>query len=170
MADVKTIYQGRVITLNEERVKLPNDVICNLEIVRHPGGAAVVAINENKQVCLLKQYRHAAGGWLWELPAGKLESEEPAEKTAIRELREEAGVIASQWQDLGKIVTSPGVLTEIIYLYLARDLEFVAQEIEEDEVIESHWVNYEEALAWVQQGKIEDAKTIIGLYKALQFI
>ena len=170
MAEVKTIYQGRVITLNEERVKLPNNVTCKLEIVRHPGGAAVVAINENKQVCLLKQYRHAADGWLWELPAGKLESEESAEKTAIRELREEAGVIASHWQGLGKIITSPGVLTEIIYLYLARGLELVAQEIEEEEVIESHWVNYEDALAWIRQGKIEDAKTIIGIYKALQHL
>ena len=170
MAEVKTIYQGRVITLNEERVKLPNDVTCNLEIVRHPGGAAVVAINENNQVCLLKQYRHAADDWLWELPAGKLESEEPADVTAIRELREEAGVIASHWQGLGKIITSPGVLTEIIYLYLARGLELVAQEIEEEEVIESHWVNYEDALAWIRQGKIEDAKTIIGIYKALQHL
>jgi len=112
----REIYRGRVVTLNIETVELPNGHRTDLEILHHPGGAAVVAIDAQRRVCLLHQFRHAAGGFLWELPAGKLEPDEPAALTARRELVEEGGVEARDWRELGQYISSPGVFTERIHL------------------------------------------------------
>ena len=84
--NVRTVFRGRVITVNVETVRLPNGHVTDLEIIHHPGGAAVVAIDAAGRVCLIRQFRHAAGGWIWELPAGKLEPQEPPLETARREL------------------------------------------------------------------------------------
>ena len=94
----KMIYEGRVIKVSVDTVLLPNGMRVPLEIVRHPGGVAVVAIDTQDRVCLLRQYRHAAGGYINELPAGKLEPDEPPEVTARRELIEEAGGVFTDWQ------------------------------------------------------------------------
>lgn len=167
MADSETlIYHGKIIDLSLERVTLPNGAVAELEIVRHPGGAAVVALDSENHVCLLRQYRHAAGGWMWELPAGKLDPGESPLSTAQRELQEEAGVNASRWEPLGKIISSPGVFTEVVYLFLARDLDDVAANVEAHEVFEVHWISYAEALRQAQTGEITDAKTIVGLFRA----
>ena len=104
----KMIYDGRVIKVSVDTVVLPNGMRVPLEIVRHPGGAAVVAIDAQDRVCLLRQYRHAAGGYIYELPAGKLEPDEPPEATARRELVEEASVSAAHWTSLGAYFSSPG--------------------------------------------------------------
>ena len=98
---IRNVFQGRVLTLNLERVRLPNGRVAELEIAHHPGGAAVVAVDADGRVCLLRQYRHAAGGWLTELPAGKLDGGEPPLACARRELGEEAGFIARRWDKLG---------------------------------------------------------------------
>ena len=95
-------YQGRVISVTVDDVILPNGRQAALEVVHHPGGAAIVALNDLQQMCLLRQYRYVAGGWIWELPAGKLEPAEPPEITARRELVEEAGVVATDWVSLGR--------------------------------------------------------------------
>ena len=160
------VFEGRIIRLNIETVKLPNGRMAELEIVHHPGGAAVVALDGENRVCLLRQYRHAAGGWLWELPAGKLDNGEAPLPCAQRELEEEAGMQAADWQSLGKIVSSPGVFTEVIHLYLARALGAVPARPEEHEVIEVHWLPWAEALRMAQAGEIEDAKTLAGLLRA----
>lgn len=162
----REIYRGRIIRLALERVRLPNGATAELEIVHHPGGAAVVALDAQGRVCLLRQYRHAAGGWLWELPAGKLDPGEAPALTARRELEEEAGMRAASWQALGRIVSSPGVFTEVIHLYLARELTPVAAQTEAHEVIEVHWYPWAEALRMAQVGEIEDAKTLAGLLRA----
>ena len=109
-----THYRGRIISLTSDEVRLPNGHLASLEVVHHPGGAAAVAIDAQDRVCLLKQYRYVADGWLWELPAGKLEPDEPPLATAQRELVEEAGVSAREWHSLGSYLSSPGVFTEVL--------------------------------------------------------
>lgn len=164
--ELKPIYRGKVIDLNLETVELPNKQTCELEIVHHPGGAAALALDNAQQVCMLRQFRHAADGWLWELPAGRLDAGEQPLATAQRELREEAGLLAQRWDMLGTLVSSPAVLTEVIHLYLARDLEQVPAAVEPDEVIEVHWLPLSELLEWANNNKIRDAKTLIGLFRA----
>ena len=164
------IYQGRVIQLNLESVRLPNQRVAELEIIHHPGGAAIVALNTQQQICLLYQYRHAAGGWLWELPAGKIDNREPHLQTAQRELQEEAGCRATHWQYLGEYISSPGVFTEVVHLYLASGLDQVANQPEEHEVFQVEWRSYEEALAMAFRGEIKDGKTLVGLFLAQQYI
>jgi ADP-ribose pyrophosphatase len=149
-----------------ESVDLPDGRSLELEVVRHPGGAAIVAVDGEGRVCLLRQYRHAAGGWLWEVPAGKLEPEEPPQATAERELAEEAGVRARRWESLGAIVMTPGFCDEVIHLFLARELETGAAAPGEHELIEVHWVPFTTALDRARSGELRDAKTLVGLFRA----
>ena len=107
LIDRKDIFEGRVIKVSVDTVDLPNGVRLPLEIVRHPGGAAAAAIDDQNRICLLHQYRHAAGGYIYELPAGKLEPDEPPEATARRELVEEGAVHAARWTSLGAYFSSP---------------------------------------------------------------
>src|SRR5215831_19833021 len=106
--NITSIYAGKVLRLNIERVRLPNGVSADLEIAHHPGGAAIVAVDAQQRVCMLYQFRHAAGGWIWELPAGKIDNREPPLQTAQRELVEEGGMTARHWQPLGRYFSSPG--------------------------------------------------------------
>ena len=162
----RPIYSGKIVDLGLETTELPNGVSVELEIIRHPGGAATVALDAQGRVCLLRQYRHAAGGWLWELPAGKLDPGETPFGTARRELAEEAGVEADNWTDLGPMHSSPGVLTEVIHLYLAGGLRQAALDHGCHEIIEIHWIPFGQALNWCIDGTITDAKTLIGLFRA----
>ncbi len=166
LKNLREIFKGRIIRLTLETVELPNGAEAELEIVHHPGGAAVVALDAERRVCLLRQYRHAIGGWLWELPAGKLDPGEAPRTTAERELIEEAGVRAAAWQALGRTISSPGIFTEVIYLYLAQDLTLVPAAAEEHEVFEVHWLPWAEALRMAIEGEVEDAKTLAGLLRA----
>jgi len=166
VSDVRTIYRGEVVHLCLEQVDLPNGQRAELEIVHHPGGAATVALDVNGQVCLLRQYRHAAGGWIWELPAGKLEKDELPQTTAMRELEEEAGRRAARCDSLGHILSSPGVFDEVIHLFLARDMTVVDTNHELHESIEVHWLPLDQALRMAQSGEILDAKTVAGLFRA----
>ena len=161
----RRVFKGRVITLDVTDVELPNGQVAELEIVGHPGGAAVVAVNERHEVCLLRQYRHVAGGWLWEIPAGKLDGQTP-DATARNELREEAGLLAARWESLGRVISSPGVFTEVVHLYLARDLTTVPAAPERDEIFQVSWVPLASAVARALEGDIEDAKSVIALLRA----
>jgi ADP-ribose pyrophosphatase len=163
---VRTVFQGRIVRVNVETVRLPNGHVSDMEIIHHPGGAAVVALDATQRVCLLRQYRHAISGWVWELPAGKLEPQEPPLTTASRELVEEAGWRASSWASLGTYVSSPGVFTEIVHLYLARGLDSVKMAPEEGELIEVHWTDLQDACARAENGDINDGKTAVGLLRA----
>ena len=163
---ITAVFHGRVIEVNIERVLLPNGSVADLEIIHHPGGAAVVAIDDRQHICLLHQFRHAANGWLWELPAGKIDNREPPLQTARRELQEEAGVTAAQFESLGDLVSSPGVFTEVIHLFLATGLNSVAAKPEADEVLEIHWKPLTEALQMANRGEIRDAKSLVGIYRA----
>lgn len=161
-----SVFHGRVIQVNVERVQLPNGSVADLEIIHHPGGAAVVAIDARQQICLLRQFRHAADGWLWELPAGKIDNREPPLQTAQRELEEEAGTTAARWESLGDVVSSPGVFTEVIHLFLATGLRAVPARPEEHEVLEIHWKPLTEALHMAQSGEIRDGKSLVGIFRA----
>ena len=162
----RNIYQGRIINLDLEDVTLPNGIELEMEIVSHPGGAAVVALNSSGQVCLLRQYRYVAGGYIWELPAGKIDDGEPPLETARRELADEAGVLAASWEPLGNIISSPGVFTEVVHLWLARQLQSVEPNTDADEVLEVHWIDRAVALSWAQTGEIRDGKSVAGLMRA----
>ena len=159
-------FAGRVVRVTTDEVVLPNGHRTVLEVVHHPGGAAAVALDAHEQVCLLRQYRYVAGGWLWELPAGKLESGEPPLATAQRELIEEAGVSARHWESLGICLSSPGVFTERLHLFLASGISPVRPAQEHAEVIEVHWVPLDAACHWAIDGTISDCKTALGLLRA----
>jgi ADP-ribose pyrophosphatase len=161
-----TYFRGRIITVTVDDVILPNGHHAQLELVHHPGGAAVAAIDAADRVCLLRQYRHAAGDWIWELPAGKLEPEEPPLVTAQRELIEEAGVSGKDWTSLGRLLSSPGIFNEVLHLFLATGLEPAAAQPEPSEVFEVHWIPFGEACRWALDGNITDGKTALGLLRA----
>jgi ADP-ribose pyrophosphatase len=166
MTSQNAAFEGRIVSVSVEEAELPDGQRLPLEVVRHPGGAAVVAIDTARRVCLLRQYRHVARDWLWELPAGKLGDEPTPCDTARAELAEEAGLTARRWDSLGVIRTSPGVFSEVVHLYLARDLAPTARRLEAGELIEVHWWDLDDAVAGALGGEISDAKTAIGVLRA----
>jgi ADP-ribose pyrophosphatase len=167
---VEQVYKGRIVDLRLEEVTLPNQVTVTLEIIRHPGAAAVVAVDGDGEVTLVRQYRHAAGGFIWEIPAGKLDAGEPPLACAARELREEVGLVAGQFTHLGSILTAPGFCDERIDLFLARDLTRVAQQLDPDEVISVIRMPLARAVGMIRGGEIQDAKTIAGLHHAAEYL
>lgn len=163
-------FQGKVIAVDVEAVRLPNGHFCELEIVRHPGGAAIVALDDRQRVCLLRQYRYVADDWLWELPAGKIDPGEDPLQTAQRELLEETGLKATSWSGLGGILSSPGVFQETIHLYLAQGLSVCEPRHEQAEVMEVHWLDLQEAIDWAKTNQIKDAKSIAGLFRVTSLL
>ncbi|HUI26980.1 MAG TPA: NUDIX hydrolase [Candidatus Kryptonia bacterium] len=166
MSAIEYIYKGSIVDLRREPVTLPNGLTVTLEMVRHPGAAAVVAIDDADNVTLVRQYRYAAGGFIWEIPAGKLDAGEAPETCARRELREEAGLAAGELTRLGAIFTAPGFCDERIHLFLARHLTPATQQLEADEILSVERVPLREALAMIRSGVLQDAKSIAGLYHA----
>jgi len=166
VSTVRQIYKGQIVDLRLENVILPNQVAVTLEIVRHPGAAAIVAIDTQRQVTLLHQFRHAAGGFIWEIPAGKLDPGEAPRQCAARELREEAGLTAGDWVPLGSILTAPGFCDERIHLFLACELSTTDQQLDHDEVLTIHPVPLTRAMEMIRSGDIQDAKSIAGLHLA----
>jgi len=157
----REVYAGRVVDLGIERVTLPGGVEVDLEIIRHKGASAVVALDDAGRVVLIRQFRHAAGGYIWELPAGVLDHPgESPEACAARELREEAGLRAGSLVPLGAILTTPGFTDERIHLFVAHELAPADLARDHDEVIAE--------IARVRRGEIVDAKTICGLHLAAE--
>lgn len=163
---ITPVFEGRTIRLELHDVRLPNGVERRLEIVRHPGAAAVVPLRPNGQVVLVRQLRHAAGTWLYEVPAGKLSPGEAPEACAHRELAEEVGLRARALELLLAIFPTPGFCDERIWLFLARDLEPVPQALDEDEVLEVATFPLDDALAMIARGEIQDGKTVAALAAA----
>jgi ADP-ribose diphosphatase len=162
----KCIYEGRIVTLYEREVRLPNGHTARLEIVHHPGAAAVVPLHEDGTVTMVHQYRHAAGGWLYEVPAGLLEAGESPEDCAARELAEETGLAAASLTPLITYRTTPGFSDEVIHLFLASGLTQGESDLGDDEVLEVVRVPLGQALDQIGRGEITDGKTIIGLLAA----
>jgi ADP-ribose pyrophosphatase len=158
--DKRIIHRGNLITVCEERINLPNGNHTYFDIVKHPGGAVIAAINEQEEICLLKQWRHVLQKEIWELPAGCLEAHEAPMRTAQRELEEEAGVIAEHWRALGEVVASPGFSNEVLYFFEARTLTQGVINLDEAEQLEAHWIKLEEVYKMAKSGDITDAKTL----------
>jgi ADP-ribose pyrophosphatase len=159
----KNIYTGRVVTLNIDTVRLPNGVTVDLETIRHPGAAAVVPIKDDGTVVLIRQFRHAAGGFIYEIPAGKLSPGEEPLQCAARELEEEIGYRASSFELLSSIFTAPGFADEVIHVYKATGLTKGRQQLDRDEVLEVVEMPLHLAIERIQDGTIRDGKTIVGL-------
>ena len=159
----RNIYTGKVITLNVDTVPLPNGVTVDLETIRHPGASAVVPVKDDGTVVLIRQFRHAAGGFIYEIPAGKLAPGEDPLHCASRELEEEVGYRAASFELLSSIFTAPGFADEVIHVYKATGLTMGRQQLDRDEVLEIVEMPLHQAIAQIQDGTIRDAKTIVGL-------
>ena len=162
----KNIYKGRVVTLNLETVTLPNGTTVELEVVRHPGAAAIVPLKDERTVVLIRQYRHAAGGFIYEIPAGKLHPGEDPRACAARELEEEIGYRVSSLELLTSIFTAPGFADEVIHIYQGTWLTPGRQNLDRDEVLEVIELSLDRDIAMIHDVTIRDGKTIVGLQTA----
>jgi ADP-ribose pyrophosphatase len=170
----KRIHTGRIINLDEDRVRYPDGSEADVDIVRHPGASAVVPFltdpeGEDPQILLLRQYRYAAGGYILEIPAGRLDPGEAPLACAARELKEETGCTAARVEPLITILTTPGFTNERIHLFLATELTHGESAREADEFAEVVILRLSEALELVQRGEIPDSKTALGLLYAAGF-
>jgi ADP-ribose pyrophosphatase len=161
------VYKGQLIGVVRDTVREADKTYVR-EVVRHPGGAAVVAYFEDGTVALVSQYRHPTVRYVLELPAGKLDPGERPEETAARELEEELGVVAGRLEQLSEFYTTPGFCAEKLWVFLAADLRETATRHEEDEIIEVVRLPFARALEMIASREIEDAKTIIGLLLAAE--
>jgi ADP-ribose pyrophosphatase len=164
------LHKGRVFALYTEKVALENGVITDLDIVRHPGAAAMVPMTATNTLMMIRQYRHAANGYIWEIPAGTLDPGETPLACAKRELVEEIGYAARTWHKLGEITPVPGYSDERIHIFCAMDLTPAIQHLDSDEILDVHEIPFETAIQMVEQGEIEDAKTLSGLFMASLWI
>jgi ADP-ribose pyrophosphatase len=164
----RVAYDGLILRVNVDRVALPNGREVDLELIRHPGAAAVVPLHADGAVTLIRQYRYATGGFLLEVPAGKLDAGESPESCARREVEEEAGLRPGHLHPLGFIWTTPGFTDERIWLFAATQLQPGRQNLQHDEVLEVERVPLREALALVERGELADAKSLAALVRTEQ--
>ena len=164
--ETREIFKGRTVRLDVEKVRLPNDKVMDFEIIRHSGAAAVVPVTDDGHVFLIRQYRYATGGYLLEIPAGKLDPGEEPEACALRETEEEIGYRPGKLEPLGWIWTTPGFADEKIWLYLATGLEPTRQALGDDEILSIERVTLAEAVEKAARGEIQDSKSVCALLRA----
>lgn len=164
-------FNGRIINLRTDRVRLPNGAEAGREVVEHPGGVCVAPLTDDHELLFVRQYRYPYEEVVLELPAGKRDKngEEPLE-CGKRELQEETGAIAAEYISLGEVYPSPGYCDEIIYLYLAKGLDFGEARPDEDEFVEVERIPLERAVEMVMSGEIVDAKTQIAVLKTARLL
>jgi ADP-ribose pyrophosphatase len=161
--NITNLYNGKIFSVALEKVTLPNGVTKDREVVRHPGAAAMVPLLDDGNVVLVKQYRHAVNNYLWEIPAGTLEPDEEPMACAERELVEETGYEATNFDKLTEILPAPGYTDEHIHIFLATGLTLAEQRLEDDEVLTVQPTPFDKAIEMIKTGEIQDAKTIVGL-------
>jgi ADP-ribose pyrophosphatase len=164
----RRVQRGAQFELITDRVALPNGRSVLLDLLKHPGAAAVVPLLDDERVLLIRQYRFATGGYLLEVPAGKLDAGEAPESCAARELEEETGYRAERVEKLGAMWPSPGFTDEMIHLFVASGLRPATQRLEADEIIELVPMPFDEAIRRVHAGEIQDAKTAMALLLAAE--
>jgi ADP-ribose pyrophosphatase len=161
----RKVFQGLVFDVAADTVR-EGEITYVREVVRHPGSAVIIPVFADETVALVRQYRHPAGRYLLEIPAGSLDDGETPEAGAARELEEELGFRAGVLEKLSEFYVSPGFLEEKMWLFLATELTETAQRLDEDEIVEVVRLPFASALQMISSGEIEDAKTIIGLLLA----
>ena len=161
----REVYRGRIIRVREDTVLLPTGKEGRREVVEHPGGVGILAL-DGDDVLLVRQYRYAFSRVLTEIPAGKREPGEEPSVTARRELKEEIGAGAEKWTELGALIASPGCYGETLYLYLAQELTFGATHPDEDEFLDVLLMPFDQAVEQCMRGELTDAKTVAALLKA----
>lgn len=159
------IYAGKIFTVSMDTIS-EDDITYQREIIRHNGSAVIVPVFADQTVALVRQYRHPAGTYLLELPAGSLNSDEDAQIGAARELEEEIGVRAERLEFLTAFYVSPGFLAEKMFVFLATELTEVGQNLEADELLSIERAGFPQAFEMIRAGAIEDAKTMVGLIMA----
>ncbi len=162
----KVVYEGKVITVISDDVEVADGHKSFREVILHSGGVVIVARKDAETILLVKQYRYPLKQTVLELPAGKLELGENPDEACKRELEEETGYRAKTWKSLGYINTTPGICTEKLYLYLATDLEFVGEHPDEGEIIKCFEYKLADVMNMINDGTINDAKTICALHRA----
>jgi ADP-ribose pyrophosphatase len=155
-------WTGRLISIRVDEVESDDGHRTRREVVEHPGAVAMLAW-DGARVAMVRQWRHAAGAALLEIPAGTIEDGEEPMTTASRELAEECGLAAGRWEEGPSFYTAPGFCTELLHLYLATDLTVADSLAAADEEIERAWLSLDEAVAAVDRGDVADAKSIVGL-------
>jgi ADP-ribose pyrophosphatase len=163
---MRELHRGSIGVIGVHDVLLPSGEQIELVLIEHPGAIAIVPFLDRDRIVLLRHYRYAAGGVIWEVPAGKLGPGEPPELCAARELEEETGYRAGRIVPAGRILTTPGFTDEVIWLFCAFDLRPGAMAHETGELIEVREVRFEEALAMIERGELIDAKSIAALHHA----
>jgi ADP-ribose pyrophosphatase len=164
--DRKTGYSGNFLNMFIDKVQLPNDHVVDLEFIDHPGAAAVVALDDDGCIIMVRQFRYAASGFILEIPAGKLDAAEEPSTCAARELQEETGYTSNALEPLGFIWTTPGFTNEKIWLYLATNLKKSTQALEDNEVLTVEKIPAAQVIEDAKSGRINDGKTVIALLRA----
>ena len=166
----KQIYRGRVFSLRQDKLRLPNGRQVELDIIDHPGAVTMVPVDEDGQIWFIRQYRHSCGGFLLELPAGASEIGEDPEISAQREIREEIGMAARNLQKIGGFYLAAGYSTEYMHIYLASDLYPAPLQKDEDELLTVEKISAREAMKMAESGQIEDSKTMVALFWARPYL
>jgi ADP-ribose pyrophosphatase len=164
------IYKGRQFSFYKERVTLPHNVEAEMAFVRHPGSAVIVPLFEDQTIAVIKQFRYVINAYIYEIPAGTIDSGESPAQCARRELEEETGYAASQFIPLGKTVLLPAYSDEISHIYLASGMTRTVQTLDEDEIIAVHRYTIQDILEMIDAGIIIDALSILAILRATHYL
>lgn len=162
----REVFSGRLLNVFLDEVRLPDGSVSTREWIKHPGASAVLPVFENGEVMMVRQFRYPPSQIFYEVPAGKLDPGETPDTTAVRELKEEAGLVCGKHEYLGHFYPSIGYTDEVIHLYVAWDIETFRQNVDDDEFLIRERIGFRQAVQMVHSGKISDGKTMIAVLRA----